>query len=574
MNSTSLFTGARRQRPEINLSGHTNTNNTQDDIKRARLLREQERKRVTAATVLQSHWRRKSAAASVCAQRGQEFDAVPLNRETLVLATSLLLHSCQSGNLQDAATIARLALWCRIVMTDKLLFEPFSNEAEARRWALMLRALAGNLLAIIAQSPLFVSICPYKAELTAYSIPQSPLFVEIVKQLVDPSRYPAEQKAEAQALLFHLILKRNFYQSIRNHIIGIPIAKKASATSLQPVVSLVLLPFKHTSEPIAIKSFVEHILSIELLLYRLPIPALTFLSSNLPSKAILQYFAASPTLALSSHNAQNLLANSMALFEPRLKSLAKIDELAGWFELLNACITRLPSSTLLPIDRKGKGKASMDIDDRSSTDTRTSAQIAKLTSPPHLTQILALSSQFASSPRSRPLLARFLLTLLTALPASSAGSNKRDEILALLVYDRSGGSGLLREIWRGWIRSGELMKAMSGSKGKEGWKEVLRCLSSPSGKMVEEWHLLVLSVMLYSRSLVTLGDDEFFATGSKGRNPLMLEEIASLSGLLRNVAFALYWSEIEGVGVPGVLMGAEELRTLVRGFLVAVHERE
>lgn len=157
MNSTPLFTGVTRQRPEINLSGQRGTHNTQDDIKRARLLREQERKRVTAATVLQSHWRRKSATASVCARRGQEFDAVSLNRETLVLATSLLLHSCGSGNLQEAATIGRLASWCRTVITDKLLFEPLSNEAEAKRWALMMRGLAGNLLAIIALAPLYVN---------------------------------------------------------------------------------------------------------------------------------------------------------------------------------------------------------------------------------------------------------------------------------------------------------------------------------------------------------------------------------------------------------------------------------
>jgi len=386
-----------------------------------------------------------------------------------------------------------------------------------------------------------------------------------------------------------LTLKPIFYTSIRKHIISIPKEKKASAPSLQPIITLALLPFKVVTDQAIIASFIRNILTIELLINRLSIPALTHLSSNLPSKVILQFFSIqSGDLQLGSSDAAHLLANSMALFEPRIKSLSKVDELAGWFELLITCIAKMPSSTLLPpVDRKGKGKANaaaMDIDvpsTKSTLDPRTLTQIAKLTSAAHLTQLFTSSSHFASSPRSRPLLARFLLTLLTALPATSNGATKRDEILTLLIYDRSAGSGLLREIWRGWIRSGSLMRNLNSSIGKEGWKDVITSLRQPSAAAQEEWHLLILSVQMYSRVLVTLGDDEFFPStgnGTKaGRNPLMLEEIASLSGLLRNIVFALYWSSdaIEGLVVPGIAtMEAEELRTIVRAFLVAIHERE
>lgn len=54
--------------------------------------------------------------------------------------------------------------------------------------------------------------------------------------------------------------------------------------------------------------------------------------------------------------------------------------------------------------------------------------------------------------------------------------------------------------------------------------------------------MLVLMVELYSRTLLTLGDDEFFAVGpatATSRNPLTVDEVIGFSALLRNVAFAL-----------------------------------
>lgn len=418
-----------------------------------------------------------------------------------------------------------------------------------------------------------------------------PLFIEVVRQLIDLARYPQGHQETANSLCSYLITHKDFYGAIQRHCLSIPIEKKASSPSLQPIIGLALAPFKTIESLQVVHHFLLQILTIDLLINRLPLSALTTLSSQLLSKAILLY-AASPAhkLDLNQSQAVSLLANAMALFEPRIKSFGKIDELAGWLALLSVCISEISGSILVPaVDRKGKGKAkatNMDIDEPPSSsrstqiDTRQAAQIAKVTGTPHLTQIIASSSHFASSPKSRPILAKFLLTLLTSLPTNSSGSHKRDDILTLLVYDRSAGSGLLREIWRGWIRSGELMRILSGSQGKEGWKDVVRLLQRPANeKQIQEWHLLILSVHLYTRTLLTLGDDEFYPSSKSktSRNPLLLEEISAFSGLLRNIAFALYWSSesIEGISIPGIPnMAAEELRTMVRGFLVAIHERE
>jgi ubiquitin-protein ligase E3 C len=87
---------------------------------------------------------------------------------------------------------------------------------------------------------------------------------------------------------------------------------------------------------------------------------------------------------------------------------------------------------------------------------------------------------------------------------------------------------------------------------------------------------------LYTQSLLTMGDDEFFSsatsTSTAPRNPLTLDELTSFSRKLLNIAFTLYWREdqtnVQEGGVPGVNLKWEGVREKVTKCLQAIHARE
>jgi len=151
---TPLFTGIAKQRPAINLSGQKIGQTNASDIKQARAAREQERQRIIAATKIQALYRQRQVSIAVAVQRGKEFDVLPIDRNTLLDSTALLTASHSYGSYVDPQTITRLGLWCRTVVTEKLLFEPFAEDlVTVKRWRTQTRLVATLLLLIIATSP-------------------------------------------------------------------------------------------------------------------------------------------------------------------------------------------------------------------------------------------------------------------------------------------------------------------------------------------------------------------------------------------------------------------------------------
>ena len=92
----------------------------------------------------------------------------------------------------------------------------------------------------------------------------------------------------------------------------------------------------------------------------------------------------------------------------------------------------------------------------------------------------------------------------------------------------------------------------------------------------DAWSPLLFLVDLYTQSLLTMGDDEFFSTAL--RNPLTLDELTSFSRKLLNIAFTLYWREdptnVHEGGVPGVNLKWEDVSEKVTKCLQAIHARE
>jgi len=215
--------------------------------------------------------------------------------------------------------------------------------------------------------------------------------------------------------------------------------------------------------------------------------------------------------------------------------------------------------------------------------------LSLLAAPSHLVALLSLSTRHSSS--TRPQLAQLLTTLLALLPPAQRAST----LHTLLYAPGAAGLALPRELYRGYLRSGALARAIGASR--ERTMGIVQALGADEHARSGEWAVLLLVVDMYSRALVTLGDDEFYAAsgggggaggaGAAGRNPLSLDEVVGLSALARNVAFALYWSAGDATATSAPLAGAqgrrvvsgtgcswEEVRDVMTRFLQQVHARE
>lgn len=235
-----------------------------------------------------------------------------------------------------------------------------------------------------------------------------------------------------------------------------------------------------------------------------------------------------------------------------------------------------------------------------------------LVSDKHLATILALSNRYPTSTRG-PLFA-FICATLSAWPL-----DMRDQALDRLLYSSGAdlqvqaaartqqaerpvgpiGTALVREFWRGYVRGSGLARALASAHDNIRAKEILSTLSDKG--TIQDWPALILVLEMLSKVLLTLGDDEFYSTfdesingrGGHNRGWLSRDEILSISGLLRNVAFAMYWfegkapltnlnnDESEDANerqrtprVPGMRMTLLSLRTLVTKLLKQLHSRD
>lgn len=96
------------------------------------------------------------------------------------------------------------------------------------------------------------------------------------------------------------------------------------------------------------------------------------------------------------------------------------------------------------------------------------------------------------------------------------------------------------------------------------------------------WPPLLFMMSLYTHSLLTIGDDEFFSLSSSSatapRNALTIDDLIAFSRQLLHIAFPLYWFEdqakVKGSGPAGVKFTWEKVRELVSGCLKGIHARE
>jgi ubiquitin-protein ligase E3 C len=338
-------------------------------------------------------------------------------------------------------------------------------------------------------------------------------------------------------------------------------------------------------------NFVRDFFTIPLLPDRLPPKALSAFAKDLPFEDLLTYIDSSGfTSSVEIDRAIPLLANIIVFGQDQVAQFKSSQIFIAYLTVLRSLLDRLPPTILASETRAIDAISDTESDGGASplaVDPRIIAVLSSLPSSTHMSSILEASNRFSAT--SRPAFAALFVSIIQTWP------NNRHEYVAAVVYGRGAkGTGLLREIWRGWLRSGKLGQAIGGQR--EGNSRVLSALRGmlsdlfffPSFRsisnrdlcldpsFVEEWPMFIVLAELYCRTLYTLGDDEFYTPGS--RNPLTVDEVVGFSALSRNIAFALYWQEsyvdVKTTFVYGTRASYEYLRTLTTTVLQLLHARE
>lgn len=304
---------------------------------------------------------------------------------------------------------------------------------------------------------------------------------------------------------------------------------------------------------------------------------------------------AAPRLAPSPHQAP-----SMAVVQPRAGS-----DIVALLTVLESCFNHVSTGgNLVGVTRASDD---MDVDDRTTFEaagdyTPRQAQeviFTHLCRSGFLSHLVAYSTRYAAT--SRQAMSQMLVALLQAVPS------QKEQLINTLVYSTGAtatSSGLIRELWRGYIRSSSLNRNICTSietrKGTGITSLVYAAIQTAT--YAKEWPHVILLAELYNRTLLTLGDDEFFSVptantthsnsrsgnarsaagaNSASRNPLLIDEVIGLSAFFRNVAFALHWqaqstteAALKQAFVAGTRVSLDALRKLSTQLLQAIYIRE
>jgi ubiquitin-protein ligase E3 C len=353
------------------------------------------------------------------------------------------------------------------------------------------------------------------------------------------------------------------------------------------LVPLITHPFRSFTQdhPVYTSAFQDLlllILSVSLLPNRIPLASLTHLSSNLPIPAIAVLHDSIPSIAssLSIEDRIHTVSNLLAFAPPRYSKLS-VSSITTLLTLFTSLINALPVQALDPPERNNIAQPSAyDSDDESpilvtvassSTpapqplvplDPRTRKRLQTIVAGAHIKSLLSVTQ---NHPSARSALYDFLLALCTVWPTRS------DSVLTSIIVT---GPGIFRELYRGYVRSSPLGKDDNPAAAFD-----------PA--LALHWVPLIVLSDLYRQALLTMSDDEFFASShltakddaSSTRNPLTLDEVIALSRKLLTITFALYWRDdqsslLHGSVVPGMNLRWEAVREKLTKVLLAIHARE
>ncbi|KAJ3743655.1 HECT-domain-containing protein [Lentinula detonsa] len=627
-----------RRRRQINLGGASTSTSHTSILDQAKLRREErieQKRRSDSAVKIQAWWRGTKEHQRVRQELRKNLEDA-LNRGDLLRLDTLRMLVIVS---QKKTNDTLLSQWSQKLVyygTDRV-FDFVGSEGAGQSYLVLIKQILLLTMQEIARN----------AQLDG-----SGAHLKLLNSLFSPASESGRSSTRTKIVKEFLayLLVHGFYALLASSINTIPVEAKSSP-ALPPLISLSTLPFtilETTSAEyaLAMQELFIHLFTIPLLPNRLSLSTLTHLSSHLPlSKMNLLY--AKPADANSSSSLSKFLldvattaaleakihviANLLAFTPPRYSKLPG-PALAAYLRLLGDILNNIPSGALEGSPSvAGMGVSNgydSDSDDGHPSirisvvssfnttappalpiiDSRTLKRLLTLPSLAHITSVLDVSKSLSSS--------RYhLITFISAV--CGVWPSKQNDIL-IHLWSWNGG-GLVREIWRGWVRGGGLGSNLVSSEPqstdrmdldgsspsisfRSSHLEPLRPVITQSAKLrgaapnadEDSWAPLLLLADLYSHGLMTMGDDEFFSSsttmeaGSSAahRNPLTLDEISTFTRQLLNIAWVLWMYVVElgnepssssftpTVPIPRVRLSWLEIREKVTKCLLAINARD
>ncbi|KAA1096311.1 hypothetical protein PGT21_012536 [Puccinia graminis f. sp. tritici] len=642
------FTGSAKRRPMINLGGQSNLNNPSEIMRRAkeeRQLREKFKHQQAAVSIIQTFWRSRTDAGRTKTALRNRFDQLvsfifdnsdrPANSSLLKLSPqdhlelSRLILVFYTPNQTDDQR--RLVAWAnQSILNPEPAFLTYVQRDDelGHSWRRITPLMIKRILQTVADFP--------RSEHT-------PIFLAALKEMVND----LNRRSDLQALI--IMGSTWYWKLLRKYITAFEVTDKSVSKSVARVIEL-SVSFFHVLPPdqkINLASiFAAQIFTIPLLPNRLGIQPLIQFSASLPFVEILagtERFAKELELKEIIHLLSNLLVWGS-------KKVVQMDQTGfrGYLNSIQLCLDRIPIALFRKVDTYLANKTSVkakrlpqsrtpkiahpsasnsneiiressgaknnpilieeeDIEMNEPSDSNLTTAVLNSISPKtlqwlsilvqseHLSQLCSMSARYSST--CQPHLCRLMVSIIYLWPTS------KETVLNTLIYmtpsvgpssrsaNQSG--GFIKELWRMSVRPGKISVSLRDRKSGGSPQGVLTTLKD--SKLAGQWEDLILLCELYSRYLMTLGDEEFFddeaevastlsfqraktSVISTSRNPLMTDEVVTLAGLLRNLAFGLYWTEgqadIKKGCVVGTHVSLEYLRSLATRLLQQIYIRD
>lgn len=520
-----------------------------EKAKARRLEREALRKKEESALKIQSWWKGSLKARRVRQRMRQLF---------LEDVTSLTGLRCLVFVGQDEDLLRR---WSEAASkNDQMLLNAVMGQ-EREHWFTLLRRVSVLLIRSVASAP---------------SSPAALAHLQVLCTLLDPlSTIATLSDSDLPRIVSQYIMQHGLYENIHRAITTI-VPESKDHPALQYLVKLIYFPFASatpSSAPFALylKALMIHIMTIPLLPNRIPLASLSELSAQFPRVYLdtLSPYITDILTQTSTSAHINILTNSLTFIPSSRYAALPLSSLAVYIQFLAALLSAFPIYAFDPLRPDSEAELiSWDADSDADEDhlipgaalpqlvspildAKTWKKLQALPSPSHLHTLLKLTRQHR---RLLPDVVVFLVSLNIAWPTT------KDKVLSTLIL--YGGGGLVREIFRDQVRATPL-----------GRNENMAALMDPSFQ--PWWPPLILLTDLYTHTLRTMGDDEFFSNSS---TLLTLNDLVPFSRSLFNVAFTLYWRDdqwkLQEAYVPGLNLRWINVREKITKCLIAIHARD
>ncbi|TPX30115.1 hypothetical protein SmJEL517_g06248 [Synchytrium microbalum] len=554
-----FFDGSYKKPRNVNL-GNRSTITQRDLLLKAQIEREnreQERLRWKCAIKIESFWRgRREVQLAKDAERlvwdSSALDLIHIHRQTQSLLfffnprldlgrldalSTALLAADRNG------TITPVSAHVPMQLTDQTLTQPVPLFVSA----------------FLQQTPSFVSEWIYLLEKL--------LLLCVANSIINDNGIVLN--------LADYCVTGGLYRSIGEYLGSIATERK-----LRPLVSLMVDVVNQTLNlPLTIghsRAFASEILTIPLLPLRIPLDAVSTLSATMPFDVILREIAAADLIQLIKNTNKvtetdgvgSLLTNILMFGQSRISTMSP----ETLFDYVTALQKLLLSSSDLFFERRDPTvlDASIDLGDedeimmplnsqkasKPTLDRRLLKWLNILFDPAHMTAIMRLMTTVAltsvSVVDSIAPIVNFFLALIDRWPG------RKLEVMAIV-----GATGDIVGIL--------CDKLMPAWEARFGGRVSFDAITDPSNASL--WSVLVFVCELYSRMLMTMGDDEFFGE----KTSLKLNMVVSLSRVLKNVTFGLYWNDsglVAPLYISGTTLVMQLMRQLFTQLLFSLHSRD